>query len=77
MDRRAFVGTLASTLLAAPVAAVAQPAAKIARIGYLAPNMAGSPHPHETALPLSAVIGVIGLAVFLALLGFTVYLIFQ
>jgi putative ABC transport system substrate-binding protein len=35
MDRRAFIGTLAGGLLAAPLAAEAQQAAKIARIGYL------------------------------------------
>jgi ABC-type uncharacterized transport system substrate-binding protein len=43
VDRRAFVaGTLA--LLAAPLVAKAQQAAKIARIGYLSPNLAASPH---------------------------------
>ena len=35
MDRRAFLGTLAGGLLAAPLVAEAQQAAKIARIGYL------------------------------------------
>jgi putative ABC transport system substrate-binding protein len=35
VDRRAFICTLAGGLLAAPLAAQAQPAAKIARIGYL------------------------------------------
>jgi putative ABC transport system substrate-binding protein len=35
VDRRAFIGTLASGLLPAPLAAEAQQAAKIARIGYL------------------------------------------
>jgi ABC-type uncharacterized transport system substrate-binding protein len=34
--RRAFLGTLASALLAAPLAAVAQQAGKVWRIGYLA-----------------------------------------
>ena len=42
MDRRAFIGTLAGGLLAAPYAAEAQQAAKIFRIGYLALN----PTPH-------------------------------
>ena len=42
MDRRAFIGTLAGGLLAAPLAAEAQQAAKIFRIGYLALN----PTPH-------------------------------
>jgi putative ABC transport system substrate-binding protein len=35
MDRRAFIGTLASGLLAAPLAAGAQPAGKVPRIGIL------------------------------------------
>ena len=36
MDRRAFLGTLAGGLLAAPLVAQAQPARKVARIGILA-----------------------------------------
>jgi ABC-type uncharacterized transport system substrate-binding protein len=47
MDRRAFVGTLAGGLLAAPLAARAQQAAKIARIGFLALNLAPSLHLRE------------------------------
>ena len=47
MDRRAFIGTLTGGLLAAPLAAEAQQAAKIARIGYLSPNLATSPHLRE------------------------------
>ena len=43
--RRAFIGTLAGGLLAAPRASEAQQAAKIARIGLLAGNLAASP-PH-------------------------------
>src|SRR5467141_1017252 len=43
MDRRSFIGTLAGGLLAAPLAAEAQDAAKIARIGWLSGNMATSP----------------------------------
>ena len=35
MDRRAFIGTLAVGLLAAPLAAAAQPAGKVYRIGFL------------------------------------------
>jgi putative ABC transport system substrate-binding protein len=35
VDRRAFLGTLAGGLLAAPLAAAAQPAAKVARLGVL------------------------------------------
>jgi hypothetical protein len=44
MDRREFIGILAGGLLAAPLAAEAQQAAKIARIGYLSLNLAGNPH---------------------------------
>jgi len=42
MDRRRFIGTVASGLLAAPLAAEAQQAAKIARIGYLNVNAASA-----------------------------------
>ena len=35
MDRRAFIGTMAGGLLAAPLAAEAQQAEKVYRIGYL------------------------------------------
>jgi hypothetical protein len=35
MDRRVFIGTVAGTLLAAPLAAGAQPAGKVVRIGLL------------------------------------------
>jgi len=45
--RRAFIGTLAGGLLAAPLAAEAQQAAKVARIGFLALNMAAAPHLRE------------------------------
>jgi hypothetical protein len=34
MDRRAFLGTLAGGLLAAPLAVEAQPPGKVRRIGY-------------------------------------------
>ena len=44
IDRRAFISTLAGGLLAAPLAAEAQPAGKVPRIGYLHPNLAASPH---------------------------------
>jgi hypothetical protein len=37
MDRRAFIGALAGGLLAAPLAAQAQQAATMYRIGYLTP----------------------------------------
>jgi hypothetical protein len=45
MERRRFLGTLGLSVLAAPLAAEAQPAAKIARIGYLAGNLAAAPPP--------------------------------
>ena len=44
MDRRTFIGTLTGSLLAAPLAAEAQEAAKVARIGLLAGNLASNPH---------------------------------
>ncbi|HEV2054048.1 MAG TPA: ABC transporter substrate-binding protein [Methylomirabilota bacterium] len=44
MNRRAFIGTVASGLLAAPLAAEAQQAAKDTRIGFLAANLAAGPH---------------------------------
>ena len=44
MDRRTFLGTLAGGLLAAPLAAGAQQAAKIARVGFLATSLATGPH---------------------------------
>jgi ABC-type uncharacterized transport system substrate-binding protein len=43
MDRRTFIGTLAGGLLTAPLTAEAQEAAKVARIGYLASNLAAGP----------------------------------
>ncbi len=47
MDRRTFIGRIAGALLAAPLAAEAQPAAKVPRIGYLSSNLAGSPYMTE------------------------------
>jgi len=47
MNRRAFLSILSGGLLAAPLAAEAQQAAKIARIGYLSSNLATSPHLRE------------------------------
>ncbi len=38
MDRRAFIGTMTGGLLAAPLAAEAQPAGKVTRIGFLSPS---------------------------------------
>lgn len=40
MDRRTFIERVMGGLLAAPLAAEAQQAGKIARIGYLSPNVA-------------------------------------
>jgi len=50
MHRRTFLGTLASGLLAAPLTVEAQQAAKVVRIGYLAANLAASPHLREAFL---------------------------
>ena len=47
VDRRTFLAGTGAVLLAAPLAAEAQQAAKVARIGYLATNLAGIPHVHE------------------------------
>ena len=47
MNRRAFLSILSGGLLAAPLAAEAQQPTKIARIGYLSPNLATSPHLRE------------------------------
>ena len=49
MDRRAFIGTLAGGLLAAPLAADAQPAGKTARIGVIG----NAPLPVYEAFPRS------------------------
>jgi putative tryptophan/tyrosine transport system substrate-binding protein len=45
--RAALAAALVLGLLASPLAAEAQQAAKIARIGYLHPNLAPGPHQHE------------------------------
>src|SRR5512143_158343 len=50
MDRRAFLGTLTGGLLAAPLAAEAQQAGKIPRIGYLANRLAANPDQQEAFL---------------------------
>jgi putative ABC transport system substrate-binding protein len=47
MDRRAFIGTMTGSLLAAPLAAEGQPAGKVPRVGVLVP---GDPTPGS--LPL-------------------------
>jgi putative ABC transport system substrate-binding protein len=49
--RREFIGTLAGSLLAAPLGAGAQSAGKVARIGYLSPRSLESP---ETRASLDA-----------------------
>ena len=43
----ALIAVLALSLLAAPLGAEAQQAAKIARVGYLSPNLATNPHLRE------------------------------
>ena len=43
IDRRTFLVATAGALLAAPLAAGAQPAPRNARIGYLATNLATTP----------------------------------
>jgi putative ABC transport system substrate-binding protein len=48
MDRRTFLGTLTGGLLAAPLAAGAQQADRMARIGYLGRDLV--PHLHEAFL---------------------------
>ena len=50
-DRRTFIGTLTGALLAAPLAAEAQQAAKVARLGYLVTGSLESP---ETRVTLDA-----------------------
>ncbi len=47
MYRRAFLAGTGAALLAAPLAVEAQEPAKIARIGYLTPNLAATRHGHE------------------------------
>jgi hypothetical protein len=42
VDRREFAGSLALGILAAPLVAEAQPAGKVYRLGYLAPNSRNS-----------------------------------
>jgi putative tryptophan/tyrosine transport system substrate-binding protein len=45
--RRAFICTISGALLTAPLAAEAQQAAKVARLGYLAADRAANPHLQE------------------------------
>jgi putative ABC transport system substrate-binding protein len=44
MDRRTFLAMLTGGIVVAPLAAEAQQTAKVARIGYLSNDLAGSPH---------------------------------
>ena len=46
IDRRTFLAGSGAVLLAAPLAAQAQQAAKVARIGFLSLNAAANPHLH-------------------------------
>jgi len=50
VERRAFLGILTSGLLAAPLAAEAQQAGKVVRIGYLTNSTAGNLHAPEAFL---------------------------
>ena len=43
MDRRAFLGTMASGLLAAPLAVEAQQAGRVTHIGFLSPSSLSDP----------------------------------
>ena len=50
MERRTFMAMLTGGIVVAPLAAEAQQAAKVARIGHLSPNLAASPHLQEAFL---------------------------
>jgi len=50
IDRRTFLAGTGAVLLAAPLAAEAQQADKVPRIGYLSPNLAAAPHLREAFL---------------------------
>jgi putative ABC transport system substrate-binding protein len=50
IDRRTFLARTGAVVLAAPLAAEAQQAAKVARIGFLSPNLAANPHLQEAFL---------------------------
>ena len=47
IERRTFLGAIAGGLLAVPLAAEAQQAAKVPQIGFLALNLAANPQLHE------------------------------
>jgi putative ABC transport system substrate-binding protein len=50
MDRRTFLAGTGAVVLVAPLAAEAQQMAKVARIGFLATNLAANPREHEAFL---------------------------
>jgi putative ABC transport system substrate-binding protein len=50
MERRTFLGTLGLSVFAAPLAAEAQQAGKVARIGYLTTNLAANPQQRDAFL---------------------------
>jgi putative ABC transport system substrate-binding protein len=50
MERRRFIEVIAGGFVAAPLAAEAQQAAKVARIGFLRSNLAANPHLQEAFL---------------------------
>src|SRR6266568_2954433 len=50
MERRTFVAMLTGGIVVVPFAAIAQSAAKTIRIGYLAANLAASPHLQQAFL---------------------------
>src|SRR6266436_10180608 len=50
ISRRSFLTTTSAFVLTAPLAAEAQPAAKVPRIGYLTGNLAANPHTREAFL---------------------------
>ena len=50
MRRREFIALVGGAAVGWPVAAEAQQAAKVARIGYLSPNLASSPHLRDAFL---------------------------
>jgi len=52
MDRRAFLGTLAGGLLAAPLAAEAQKAGKVWRIGRTSPSKYDTPRARPSGSPI-------------------------